>query len=287
VDYSAASGTLTFGATTAAQAFTIPIIADTEVEASETVNLVLQNSVGAFLGSPVLATLTIKDNDRGGVVAFAAQVVNGGEGGGTAIVSVKRTRSTAGTVTVDYATADGTAAAGSDYVSAAGTLTFDPGETIATFSVDLIQDAELEGGETVLLTLSNVTGPALLGASSTATLVLVDDEVALQVAAAAYSVVEGVPRVTVGVVRSGPGSATVGVNFATSDGSAASGSDYTASAGTLDFPAGVGARTIVIPVLNDTETEPPESFTVTLSSPSGGAQLATRDAATVTITDND
>ena len=75
-----------------------------------------------------------------------------------------------GQVTVDYATADGTATAGADYTDTSGTLTFDAGETTKTVAVPIAEDTEEEGGETVTLTLSNASGATLAAASATGTI---------------------------------------------------------------------------------------------------------------------
>ena len=75
-----------------------------------------------------------------------------------------------GTVTVDYATADGTATAGSDYTAASGTLTFAAGETGKTVSVPVLDDAHDEGSETLTLTLSNPSGAHVVDGSATGTI---------------------------------------------------------------------------------------------------------------------
>jgi hypothetical protein len=80
-------------------------------------------------------------------------------------------------VTVQYATANGTAAAGSDYVAAAGTLTFAPGETRKTVVVTVVRDTAAEANETLSLTLSGPTNAALARAFATGT-ILDDDTVA-------------------------------------------------------------------------------------------------------------
>ena len=74
------------------------------------------------------------------------------------------------TVTVDYATADGTATAGSDYTAASGTLTFDAGETTKTVSVPVLDDSAEDSGETFTLTLRNASGAVLLRAVATGTI---------------------------------------------------------------------------------------------------------------------
>ena len=74
------------------------------------------------------------------------------------------------TVTVDYATSDGTATAGEDYTAASGTLTFTAGDTAKTISVPILDDAEDDGGETFMLTLSNASGADLGDAEATGTI---------------------------------------------------------------------------------------------------------------------
>ena len=106
--------------------------------------------------------------------------------GGKATITVTRTGGKHGGVTVDYATSNGTAAAGADYTAASGTLTFGAGQTSRTFAVATIQDKAAEGPET--LTLSNPDGGANLGASSVATVLIKDDEPKVRFSAAAYRV---------------------------------------------------------------------------------------------------
>ena len=79
-------------------------------------------------------------------------------------------RAAAGTVTVGYATADGTATAGADYTAASGTLTFDPGETAKTVNVTVLDDAHDDDEETLTLTLSNATGARIRDAEATGTI---------------------------------------------------------------------------------------------------------------------
>ena len=102
-----------------------------------------------------------------------------------------------------------------------------------------------------------------------------------------YSGGEADGSVTVTAARSQTrGVATV--HYATGDGSAAAGSDYTASSGTVTFEDGEASKTFSIPVADDAAVESAETFTVTLSDPAGGvASLGEPAAATVTLGDND
>ena len=79
-------------------------------------------------------------------------------------------RAPAETVAVDYATADGTATAGSDYTAASGTLTFAPGETAKTVAVAVLDDAIDEGEETLTLTLSDATGARIADGEAVGTI---------------------------------------------------------------------------------------------------------------------
>ena len=88
----------------------------------------------------------------------------------TLAFAVTLNRAPSGTVTVDYATSDGTATAGSDYTAASGTLTFAAGETEKTVSVPVLDDAHDEGSETLTLTLSNASGAHIADGSATGTI---------------------------------------------------------------------------------------------------------------------
>ena len=88
----------------------------------------------------------------------------------TLAFAVTLSRAPSGTVRVDYATADGTATAGSDYTATSGTLTFAAGETEKTVSVPVLDDAHDEGSETLTLTLSNPSGAYLADGSAIGTI---------------------------------------------------------------------------------------------------------------------
>ncbi len=97
------------------------------------------------------------------------------ETAGSVSVMVNRSGSTAGQVSVSYATVDNTASSGSDYVSSSGTLTLQNGEASKALNISVIDDARAEGGEYFTLVLSNPTG-VVLGVPSQAQITIIDDE---------------------------------------------------------------------------------------------------------------
>lgn len=109
----------------------------------------------------------------------------------------------------------------------------------------------------------------------------------LQFSQATYNVNEDVTFVNVTVQRSGDTSGAVTVDYATNDGSASERSDYTTALGTLRFAAAETSKTVALLVNEDSRVEGPESFTITLSNPTGGASLScTAPTATIQIADD-
>ena len=185
-----------------------------------------------------------------------------------------------GTVTVDYATSDGTATAGTDYTSTSGTLTFDVGTTSKTVSVAIADDTEDESDETFTVTLSNASGADLGTATATGTIenrtVVVETTPTLSIAGGSGK--EGDDSsISFTVTLDEAATGTVTVDYATSDGTADAGDDYTSTSGTLTFDAGTTSKKISVAISDDSENESDETFTVTLSNASG-ATLGTASA---------
>ena len=106
-----------------------------------------------------------------GPLALSVADAQAQEGPGVTLdFAVTLNRAASGTVTVDYATADGTATAGADYTAASGTLTFAPGETAKTVDVTVLDDAHDDTDETLTLTLSNASGARIQDGEATGTI---------------------------------------------------------------------------------------------------------------------
>lgn len=114
----------------------------------------------------------------------------------------------------------------------------------------------------------------------------VGDQGTLAFTETAKDVAEGGGSVTLTVSRTGDASSTVSVQFATGAGTAAPGTDYTATAGTLTFAPGESSKTITVTILNDNSAEGTETIPLALSNPTGGAALG-QSTATIRIIDDE
>ena len=289
-DFTALSGTVTIlaGATTAT--ISIPIINDAAVEGNETVIITLSSITSglATLGTTLVATNTIFDNDS--PLVTIANTTNGNEAGpANGVMTVSLSAVSAGNAVIAYSVS-GTTTSGSDFTALSGTITILAGSTTRTISIPIIDDAIVEGSETVIVTLTSVTsGAVTLGATLIATNTVADNDAATVTVANTTNGIEAVsPTNGVMTVTQTAVSSTDTVISYTIGGTAASGTDYTALSGTLTIPAGSSTATITIPVLDDLVVEPSETVTVTLTGPTTGlVTLSATVFASNTISDND
>jgi hypothetical protein len=221
-------------------------------------------------------------------VAFGSAAYTVTESTTQALVTVQRTSPTSLPVSVDFATADGTAVAGQDYTATSGTLAFAAGVGSRTFPVSISNDTIHEPNETILLTLSNPAGGAILGTQATTTLSIVSNDLAgsFQFSAAAYSVSETGPLATITVTRTGGTASSVTVDFATSDGSALAETNYRPTSGTLIFANNELSKTFSVEVLDDLVRNGNATVNLTLSNPTSGATLGAQSASVLWIVEN-
>ncbi len=289
-DYLPVSGTLTIPAGVLKGTIYVWVRGDWNIEPAETFAVNLSTATGATIVK-AQGVATIVDDDVPGTVQLGAPRFTVSERAGIATIKVVRSGGSAAGTTVDYTTVDGSATQPADYAMTHGTLTFGPGATTAYFSIPVVRDTLAEGPETVLVSLDNPQ-PALfgaaLGAQSTAVLTIVDDDIGGKVRFLwpTYSVDAhaAAGTATLTVYRSGGLASPVTVHYATADGTAAAGTDYTDTSGDLTFlAAGIGAtrQTFTVPIAQDLQGA--KTFTVALTAPMGGASLTAPAVATVTI----
>lgn len=179
-DYIADAGTLTFADGVTQQTITVTLADDDVFEGTEEFSVTLSNiQNGAVLGSQVVTTVTIQDNEfdnQPGTFFFNRVNYSGNEGDATIDVTIVRSFGAAGIVTVDVGSADGSAVGGMDFNVVSETLQYQEGDRSAVFSIALLEDQEDEGNETFTLTLTNPGGGALLGNPQTVTVTIADND---------------------------------------------------------------------------------------------------------------
>ncbi len=277
-DYGAASGTLTFAPGETSRTVPVPLLDDGLPEPAETFAVTLSSPTNATIATAA-ADGTIIDDDGAPQLSIAGAA--GGEGD-ILDFAVTLAGSSDRAVNVSYATSDGTAVAGEDYLATRGVLTFPAGESRLTLSVPLVDDAVREPTETFAVTLSAAENAEIALDNAVGRIADDDDPPAFSVAGG--SGVEG-GAVEFGVTLAGSSSLTAAVSYATRDGTAVAGEDYVAASGTLTFAPGVAAMTVSVGLLVDGVDEADETFALQLGSPAN-ATLAV-GAATGTIEDVD
>jgi hypothetical protein len=286
-DYQAANGTLQFSGGAKRATIPISVNGDTVGESNESFQIVLSNPTGNVTITDGVGLGTILNDDAVATLSIDDATVGEGDAGTTpARFAVSLSAPSAGAVTVDYATTNGTAASGSDYGAATGTLTFTPGETNEIIDVGVIGDLVSEPDETFQVELSNATGASITDATGLGT--IIDDEAVPAVSVNDATVQEGDAGTaslvfTITLSHAGAGTATVG--YETVDATAVAAGDYTTTSGTLTFTPGETLKTVTVPVTGDALDEADETLHLRLLSPSN---LVLADGQGLgTITDDD
>ena len=205
--------------------------------------------------------------------------------GGTLVFTVTKSGTASGTLTVNFATSSGTATSGTDFTATSGTLSFAAAETSKTVSVTTLQDSLVEGNETLTVTLSGASSGSVIADGSGIGTIVDDDTPAPAFAINDVSVTEG-GALSFTVTKTGSTSSSFSVNYATANGTAIAGSDYTAASGTLTFAAAEMTKTVTVSTIDDTAVEGAETLYVNLSGATGGATI-TDSQGVGTINDND
>ncbi|WP_299982099.1 autotransporter domain-containing protein [uncultured Pseudoteredinibacter sp.] len=277
---------------------------DSDVEGNENFDIFLSQASDLTISSTDgFQNISIIDNDA---VATPPQINASSqrsfaENSGQASITFTRTGSTTGALSFDFATIDaspiiksaatssGIATAGADYTSTSTTVSWAAGEAgNKTVSIPIINDSLFEGDETFQALASNLTGSASFNFDPAMVLTIVEDDVEpggeFNFSAASYDVNEDAGSATITVRRTGGSNGDVSVNYATSDDSASASSDYSSSAGTLNWASGdTTDKTFSVAINTDILNEPTEKVLLTLSSPAGSATLGSQANAVLNI----
>ena len=236
-------------------------------------------------GTPSTPSLAVAD----------VSVTEGTASANNAVFSVTLNTAAAQTVTVNYATAGGSAVSGTDFSSRSGTLSFPSGTTSRTVSVPTIADSLVEGTETFTLTLSGATNATIADATGVGSIVDDDGPTSSSLAVNSISVAEGssgTPVAAFTVTLSPASAQSVLVSYRTLPGTATAPADYTSTTGTLTFAGGTTTQTVQVPIVPDQTVESNETFTLELYNPVnavigtslGTATIVDDDSGTVTAT---
>src|ERR1041384_2405645 len=196
-------------------------------------------------------------------------VVEGNSGTTQATFSVTLSAASSQTVSCSFATANGTATAGSDYVATSGTLTFAPGEVEKQVVVLVNGDTVDEAQETFFLDISNVQNATVSTGRGTG--FIIDDD-GPTISVNDVSVTEGnsgTKAATFTLTLSGPSVEAIAIRIITASGTATSGTDFTPLNLVVTFQPGTVTRTFDVNIIGDTDPEPNETFFVNLSEPFG------------------
>lgn len=292
-DYVAVNNTLNFAAGETSKIVHIPLVDDGTPEGLESFFLYLDTVSSTATIAKSAGRITIIDNDT--VVntphLFVRDTVVD-EKDGTASVPVlmggPKSEASNSTVTVNYATSDAGATAGSDYIATSGTLTFTPSETVKNIVVPITDDNKIEPFERFTVTLSSPTNATIADGTG---VVVIGASDATQVAQPSLSV----PDVIVGeadgyvdmvVSLSAPGQTAVSVRAITGNETAGYGSDYRAFNTYVNFAPGETTKVVRLELMNDVTPEGFESFFLYLDNQSANATIA-KSVGRISIVDND
>ena len=270
-DYGPVSTTLNFAPGQVSTTVDVLVQGDTVHELDETYAVDLSNPTGAALAD-AHGVGTIVDDDAAPVLDVGdATVTEGDAGDVTASFPVTLTGATQVPVTVDVATADGTATAPGDYASLTTSLTFSPGQTAKTVDVTVHGDTTFELDETFSLHLSNPAGATIGVDPGLGTIVNDDSTPGLSVTDVSLPEGDtGDSVATFTVALGAPSAFPISVDVATADGTATQPSDYDpVGTTTLTFAPGETTKTVDVTIHGDTTVEPDETFTVQLANPVG------------------
>ncbi|MFY0604573.1 MAG: hypothetical protein JXQ93_11520, partial [Flavobacteriaceae bacterium] len=300
-DYTPVSAqTLSFSGTAGeSETFTITPTADVTSESDETVII---GMVGLFPGTVSSsdiditdgAILTILNDDDISASINDPSVAEGASGSTILQYTVTLSGAApAGGATIDFATSDGTAEAGSDYTTTSGTVSFSAGETSKTIDVTVSGDMMVEVDETLTMTLSNPTGTSVIISDATGIGTITNDDTTV-VTIADVSANENAGTQSIVATLSNPVQGGFTLNVFTTDGTGTTAdSDYSSTGGsTLTFTGNAGeTQTLNLGGLGDTKVEADETFTISMTNIGftsvNPANIDITDVATYTILNDD
>ena len=283
-NYTAPSGTVTIPAGQASAVIDVQPLDDQTIDSDSTVILSLSPGSTYVLGDTTGATLTVANTDT-----LAASIANVSVGRSASDQTVDFTVTLSGTaltsIYVDYSTSDGTAVAGTDYTATSGVLTFPAGTTSETIPVTVL--GSTNGGDRSFdmnLSVDSQSADELTIANTPA-VATISDVIPASLSPLSLNVAPSLNATTAAftVTLAEASTQPITISYATTDGTAVAGTDYTSTSGTLTFAAGVMTQTIDVPILPVIRSNAGKEFTLTISSADALSSVAS-SVATATVT---
>ena len=239
-------------------------------------SIVLSNATdNATLIPPTNTTVTIYDDVNTGV-AFLNATNTFSETNGTILVPVQRLGNTNSAFTVQFFTTNETALANVNYLSNSGTINFSAGQTLAGIPVTLLNAQDVTNLQFGVDLFAASPNSVQLEAPSNAVVIVQPSGAGLSFTTSATNVFKNAGSITIPVICLNPSAEPViidsntiplSVNYATINGTAEAGVDYTAVSGTLIFTNGIGTNAFTVPILNNSLITGMRTFGVSLSDP--------------------
>jgi hypothetical protein len=289
VDFTFASGTLTFAPGETVKTIPLTVLDDAILDAAETIVITLSNPVSTVISNQSAHTFTIMDDDLP-VVSITATDASAAEAGlDPGIFTISRTGDATASLAVTLARS-GTAANNTDYTSISGatpyTFTIPAGATSATVTITPVNDATNEGSETVILTVNANAALYTLGTTTSATVTIADDDRSTVTIAATDAIASETAGNTAifTITRTAPITASLTVTIAIS-GTALNTTDYSTLSTSVVIPANQSSATVTVTPVNDLLSEGDETVLITLGGTTYTIGSASYDEAI--IQDND
>ncbi|MEX0727988.1 MAG: Calx-beta domain-containing protein [Planctomycetaceae bacterium] len=271
LDYTAKTGTVNFAPGETSKSITVTTLTDILSEYDEIFNVNLSSPVNADIGDGQGTGVIVDDDPLVTMKIDDVSMTEGNAGDKIFTFVVSLSKVSGRTITVNYATQNGSATAGVDYTANAGSLTFNPGEIIKTIDVVVKGDVKHEANETFFVNLTNLVDANF--ADALAQGLITNDDALPSVSINDVTHIEGdagTQNYVFTVSLSNPSGQTVKVDWFTVDfpplvGTAKPGTDYVPSVGTLTFLENETTKTVTIQVKGDLKNEIDETFFVQLS----------------------
>jgi disulfide oxidoreductase YuzD len=297
--YSNRPGSVTFAAGSNTATLTVPVTNNNVFNAYRGCVVTLRPRSGySFVDTGSTATVNIVDDDTAPVISINDVTISEGNSGTKNLTfTVSLSNASDDAVLVNYATANGTAIAGVDYLATNGTLSFTPsnliggtteftpGETSKTITVVVNGDADYENNETFVINLTGAVGGTIIRATGTST--IINDDTLVTVVATNPTSTEGVGEGLFTFTRTGGDlSGALTIDFDLS-GNATTRQGYNNRPGSVTFAAGSNTATLTVPVANNNVFNAYRGCVVNLRRGNGYNVGDTGSTATVNIVDDE